>query len=143
MATVNQLQTAANMVYGDGSGPKTLGAGWQQINGIAIATYARNGYQGAAWFNPSTGEVIIANGGTQPINLANLQSDVGITLQPPKICATPQIQRIGTAVDKAEHVTVVQFLAWRRFRRYMRNHSWHSLKRFCKLVSRINFTSLN
>ena len=90
MATVNQLGSAANMAYGDGSGVQTLGPDWVRLpndkvqpNAKTVASNIAQGYQGAAWFNPTTGEVIIANRGTVPQKLANDKSDFRIAISRP------------------------------------------------------------
>ena len=76
VATFNDAATAAGSTYG-GSNP-TLGPPWVSINTPGMTQLnASNGvgYYGQAWFNPSTGEVMVANRGTQPTNIQNLQSD--------------------------------------------------------------------
>lgn len=61
MATLNEVQSAANMVYGisgQGTGLQTIGSGWTQITGISSASDSSTGYQGAAWINTQTMDTI-------------------------------------------------------------------------------------
>lgn len=82
-ATVEDLITADVAAYGDVDGPR-LGSQWRQIPLEKFAdpefakTMTRFGYSAQVYVNANTGEVIIANRGTQ--NLANVKTDAGVAL---------------------------------------------------------------
>jgi predicted Zn-dependent protease len=83
MATFNEVLLGAEIVYGDKSSPQTMGQGWVKIPDTAIDS-SRNdsvGYQGATWINPSTGDMIVGNRGTQITNVKNLATDLAIALR--------------------------------------------------------------
>lgn len=82
-ATVEDLITADVAVYHDDHG-LGLGSQWHKIPPEAFAneklSYAMSqyGYYGEIYVNARTGEIIIANRGTQ--NLANIKTDAGVAM---------------------------------------------------------------
>lgn len=83
LATVKDMITADVAAYGDPDGPK-LGSQWTPVPRESFTDkkfreiMTRFGYSGQVYANVQTGEVIIANRGTQ--NLVNYKTDVGVAV---------------------------------------------------------------
>lgn len=106
MATILELAAFSDYVYGDGNAPIDWGQ-WTQLSPTLTpamtAQFANDGYLGEAFINDSTGEIVIANRGTDitnfshATNLLNLWSDVQLTFH-----VATQVQK--DAADFAKQV---------------------------------------